>query len=129
MRPGIKTGGVLLAAVAAGAALAIRHLMELGHNHIVFCTGDDRNSWTQERLAGASEAMAEAGLPPENLILYKWGSAGWPTPEAVMDLAKLIRSSSPRLTAAFVCDEATALPLVEGLPHCGMQVPQISALP
>jgi LacI family transcriptional regulator len=107
----------------AGAALAVQHLVELGHRRIVMCSGDYRNSWMLERLRGAQRAVQEAGLAPESLVQRDWGPGGWPTVEGMQNLAQFLVGADPRPTAAIIGDEATALLLVEYLPECGIQVP------
>lgn len=47
---------------AGGAAMLVRHLLELGHRRIGFVGGQKEISLTRERLAGIDTALGEAGL-------------------------------------------------------------------
>lgn len=53
------------AAHSAGADLAVRHLLHLGHRRIAAITGPRGRMATEERLRGYHAAMAAAGLPPD----------------------------------------------------------------
>ena len=55
---------------ASGAALATRHLLELGHRRIAHLQGDDFYVCTGERLSGFLQTMLEAGIvtPPEYVL-------------------------------------------------------------
>ncbi len=49
----------------AGAYLAIRHLIELGHRNIAVLAGPRTVSTAVDRVAGYRRALAEAGLGAE----------------------------------------------------------------
>lgn len=67
-------GAALPAALADdehGVQLAVRHLRDLGHRHIVHLAGPPDLSTGRRRLAGFRAAMAELGLEPnQELILF-----------------------------------------------------------
>lgn len=47
----------------AGAVLAGRHLIELGHRRVALVRGPSNTSTSRDRMAGLAEALAGAGLP------------------------------------------------------------------
>jgi LacI family transcriptional regulator len=53
----------------ASAREAVRHLIALGHREIVLINGPEAFDVSVERLAGAREAVADAGLPPDSLAV------------------------------------------------------------
>lgn len=53
----------------AGAALATRHLISLGHRHIAFLGEHHPQSFIAQRRAGYLEALAAAGIPPRDALL------------------------------------------------------------
>ncbi|PSH29362.1 transcriptional regulator, partial [Yersinia pseudotuberculosis] len=48
----------------AGASLAVKRLLELGHQRIAFVSTDARISYVDQRLQGYVQTMSEAGLMP-----------------------------------------------------------------
>ena len=63
----VRSGGVdeVITDSEAGAYLAIRHLIELGHRNIAVLTGPRTVSTAVDRVAGYRRALAEAGLGAE----------------------------------------------------------------
>ncbi|UJR54013.1 LacI family DNA-binding transcriptional regulator [Dickeya zeae] len=53
----------------AGAALATRHLISLGHRHIAFLGEHHPQSFIAQRRAGYLEALAAAGITPRDALL------------------------------------------------------------
>ncbi|MEQ4512579.1 MAG: substrate-binding domain-containing protein [Dickeya sp.] len=53
----------------AGAALATRHLISLGHRHIAFLGEHHPQSFIAQRRAGYLEALAAAGIAPRDELL------------------------------------------------------------
>ena len=51
-----------------GGALAVAHLLELGHRRIVFLNGPHAIRQCAERLRGARRAVTEAGLEPDEVL-------------------------------------------------------------
>jgi LacI family transcriptional regulator len=51
-----------------GGYLATRHLLELGHRHIVFLAGPLHLSSSARMVEGYRQAMAEVGIPPERQL-------------------------------------------------------------
>ena len=53
-----------------GARLATTHLLQHGHRRIAFVGDSDRASTTMQRLRGYTEALAEAGIPFDDELVY-----------------------------------------------------------
>src|SRR5918995_389417 len=66
----------------AGAAMAVRHLLLLGHREIVMISGDPADPigrvTTSARRRGFERALTEAGLPtgPDRMVAEPWGVIG-----------------------------------------------------
>ena len=56
----------------AGARQLTRHLIGLGHTRIALITGPHHASTAQDRVHGYHEALAEAGLAPDERLV-RWG--------------------------------------------------------
>jgi LacI family transcriptional regulator len=61
--PGLDCSSVV-ADDAGGTAAATRHLLELGHRHLLYLTQPNPNLLSEWRLAGIHQALREAGLDP-----------------------------------------------------------------
>jgi LacI family transcriptional regulator len=61
-----------------GAALAVRHLVELGHRRIAFITGSDNHPDALERLEGYKAALQEAEISfdPRLIVTGDWHEDG-----------------------------------------------------
>jgi DNA-binding LacI/PurR family transcriptional regulator len=109
-----------------GAQMAVRHLLDLGHQHIAFFYPEVA-SWGRERHIGALQAMAEAGLPPENLHTLTWsettGSQSEVTRQWILSALDFLKNVHPRPTGLVCCEEARVRALMEMLPDTGIRVP------
>ena len=107
----------------AGAVMAVRHLVLLGHRDIVMISGEPADpvgrATTAARRAGFQAALAEAGVDggPDRLISQPWGVAGGM--RAVEQL--LARRTLP--TAIFAESDEMALGALQVLRRAGLDVP------
>jgi len=135
---------VILANDRQGGYLATRHLLEIGHRHILHYYLPTWAPMLAERLAGACQAMREAGLDPERYLHmadeYFFGFLVPPQHLRLPDLSsdsdedKAIRKSldllvarlreHPEITAILAPNDPTARRLWYTLPYYGIRVPE-----
>jgi len=101
----------------AGARLATRHLIELGHTGIVHLAGPQDWIEAGARLRGFQEEMERAGLPARAPLLGDWSAeSGYLVgQELVRDL--------DGVTAVFAGNDQMALGLVHACREAGLAVP------
>lgn len=100
-----------------GAAVAVRHLLDLGHRRIAI-SGSHRISSFSERLAGYRQALAAGEAPrgPELEIV---------PPDAYTDPAEVLqRVRAARATALFCVTDSHALGVLRAARRLGVAVPQ-----
>jgi LacI family transcriptional regulator len=99
----------------AGAALAVRHLLDLGHRRIAFLDADldENNSHFRLRYEGYRQALLEAGIetPP-----------AWHV-RNVKAILELIRHQQA-VTAVFAANDMRGMELVRELTRAGVRVPE-----
>jgi DNA-binding LacI/PurR family transcriptional regulator len=100
----------------AGAAMATRHLIELGHQDIAHVAGP--LDWTEARarLQGWQGAMYAAGLRPSQQLQGDWTAASGYA--AGLELAR-----RTEFTAAFVANDQMAIGVLRALSEAGRSVP------
>ncbi|MFG2045783.1 LacI family DNA-binding transcriptional regulator [Dactylosporangium sp. NPDC048998] len=101
----------------AGAALATRHLLELGHRTVHHVAGPANWPEARERLAGWRAALDEAGRPAPPPLAGDWSAAagyaaGW-------DLA-----ARAEVTAVFCANDQMAIGVLRALHEAGRSVPR-----
>jgi DNA-binding LacI/PurR family transcriptional regulator len=101
---------------AAGAALATRYLLSLGHRTVHHIAGPADWVDAQERISGWREALAEAGAGEPELFSGDWSSAsGYRIGHRI--------AASPEVSAVFCGNDHMALGLLRALAERGRQVP------
>ncbi len=110
-----------------GGRLAARHLLDTGHTRIGFVGGPLTLHQVRNRLDGARQALAGAGLPAEALI-------GLPTERldvaAGRDAGERFLGLGPdrRPTAVFCANDLLALGLLQTMFAAGVRVPEELAI-
>ncbi|WP_244930952.1 LacI family DNA-binding transcriptional regulator [Nocardioides sp. W7] len=110
-----------------GGRLAIEHLVDRGHTRVAFIGGPLHLGQVRDRLEGARQAWAAAGLPAADLValatetldVHEGRNAG-------QRLAGL--PSSRRPTAAFCANDLLALGLLQQAIGSGTRVPEQLAI-
>ncbi|RIQ37815.1 LacI family DNA-binding transcriptional regulator [Jiangella rhizosphaerae] len=102
-----------------GAAVGVRHLIELGHRDIAFLGGVAEFSGTKRRLAGFRQAMTDAGLE----VREDWIMFCVQDPEAGYRLAAEFLSRDSLPSAIFVNNIVTARGVVAAAGDLGVRVP------
>lgn len=101
----------------AGAYMATRHLIGLGHRRIACITGPEHLAPSRLRTEGWRQALGEAGLPADTLISADFTSQGGH--EATRTL--LARPSRPE--AIFACNDLMAIGALCAAHEHGLPVP------
>jgi LacI family transcriptional regulator len=101
------------------AALATRHLLELGHTDIAHLRVRGRNSRSRDRQAGWEDAMQAAGLRPAPRLL---GYGGATSETGYQGMAALLQETR-RPTAVFVGSVLAAVGALAAARDAGITVP------
>ncbi len=103
-----------------GAYLAVKHLVTLGHEKILFLGGGTNISTTQEREQGYLKALRESGIPiNRNLIHY--GDYRF---ESGFDrLIEVLEKGLP-FTAVFAANDLIAIGAIRAIQSRNLHVPQ-----
>jgi DNA-binding LacI/PurR family transcriptional regulator len=101
---------------AAGAALATRYLLGLGHRTVHHIAGPAAWVDAQERITGWRDTLAKAGAPEPELLSGDWSSAsGYRIGHRI--------AASAEVSAVFCGNDHMALGLLRALAERGKQVP------
>jgi LacI family transcriptional regulator len=110
-----------------GGALAIGHLLELGHQRIAVVGGPATLGQVADRVAGARSALEQVGRDPEDLVVLE--TTGLTVAEgrrAGERLAGLPFRRRP--TGVFCANDLLALGLLQRTVHWGLRVPEDLAI-
>jgi DNA-binding LacI/PurR family transcriptional regulator len=109
----------------AGGALAMRHLIDLGHRHIAIIRGPEELFDTELRWQGVQRCAAEAGIKIDPRLVYQLPSITDSTSgfEGGLQFASEMLASKRPFTAVLAFDDLTALGVVRGLNSAGLKVP------
>ncbi|OPG14758.1 LacI family DNA-binding transcriptional regulator [Microbispora sp. GKU 823] len=103
-----------------GAAQAVRHLVTLGRRRIAHVTGPQHYQAAQDRAAGVTLALEEAGLPMSGgQVLYGVWSQRWGR-----QAAEVILRADPEVDAVVCGSDQIAAGLVEAARERGRRVPE-----
>lgn len=105
----------------AGAALAIEHLVALGHRRIALLAGPADWLEATARDEGAAAALATAGIRPAAMWRGDWSAATGAA--AAREVAEAVRREDGP-TAVAAANDQMALGLIAGLVAEGLRVPQ-----
>lgn len=110
-----------------GGRLALEHLVDLGHSRVAYIGGPDSLGQVRDRLAGAREAWAAAGLPAEDLVVLPTSSLSVADGRGAGErLAGMPARTRP--TAAFCGNDLVALGLLQQVIGSGRSVPRDLAI-
>jgi DNA-binding LacI/PurR family transcriptional regulator len=100
----------------AGAALATRHLLELGHETVWHIAGPSDFVEARQRLDGWRRTLEEAGIRVPDALEGDWSAhAGYELGQ------RLVRE--PGITAVFVANDQMALGALRALHEAGRRIP------
>lgn len=103
----------------AGAVLATRHLLELGHRRVAFIAGPTKHPDANERLAGYRSALAAAGVEFDPRAVIE----GDFLEEGGMRAAFRLLESGVKFTALFCANDQSAYGACLALFRKGLRVP------
>jgi DNA-binding LacI/PurR family transcriptional regulator len=110
----------------AGARLATRHLIDLGHSDIVHVSGPDVWLDARSRERGWRDAMLQAGLRARDPFPGDWtASTGYRIGKYLVGLDRDAAAPDDRLpTAVFAANDQLALGLLRAFAEAGLHVPR-----
>jgi len=101
----------------AGAALATRHLLELGHETVWQVAGPSGWLGSDARIRGWASTLASAGRVTNRVIPGDWSTrSGYAAGQQIV--------GNPTITAVFVANDQMALGVVKALADAGLRVPE-----
>lgn len=105
---------------AEGAALAVRHLIDLGHRRIAIVTGPEEVSTATERLEGYVMALREAQVPQEARLIHRAPFR----PEGGYEATVRLLGQTRPPTAIFAASDPTALGVLRALHEHRVRIPE-----
>ncbi|GAB1475584.1 LacI family DNA-binding transcriptional regulator [Bacillota bacterium] len=106
------------------AAVAVVHLLELGHERIAHIAGPERLQTGKQRRAGFIKTMLESGINPyEELI-----SEGDYSPESGYEAMSAILERNVPFTAVFAANDQMAIGAMRALMDKGKRIPADAAV-
>jgi DNA-binding LacI/PurR family transcriptional regulator len=101
---------------AAGAMVATRYLLGLGHRCVHYVGGPETSLDGQERTAGWRQALTSAGVQPPEIITGDWSSrSGY--------AAGRVLAAIPEVTAVLCVNDQMALGVIRAMSESGRPVP------
>ncbi|HET6170569.1 MAG TPA: LacI family DNA-binding transcriptional regulator [Terracidiphilus sp.] len=118
--------GSVLVDNEAGGAIAMRHLLELGHRRIAVIRGPQQMCDSEPRWAGIQKVAREHGIEIDPRLVFELPGLVNPTSgfDGGLRCTKEILGSGIPFTAVVAFDDLTALGVVRGLSDSGIRVPQ-----
>jgi DNA-binding LacI/PurR family transcriptional regulator len=102
---------------AAGARLATRHLLDLGHRTVHHVAGPGDWPEAQERIAGWRDTLIAAGVVVPPVLPQSWNAeTGYGQGQAL--------ARDPAVTAIFCANDRIALGVLRALHEAGRKVPE-----
>jgi DNA-binding LacI/PurR family transcriptional regulator len=103
----------------AGAHLAARHLLDLGHRRLAVIAGRREQLYSQARVDGFRSTVAVYGDLPVPRVAH----ADWRVDRARQAATELFREAD-RPTGVFACSDQMALGVYEAAEACGLRIPE-----
>ena len=103
-----------------GGRIAVRHLLSRGYRRIGVITGPLTWWSARERAQGWRDALAEAGIEPEERFLAE---GNWMAGSGAAGL-ELLLGRFPEMEAVFACNDQMALGVLQTARKLGRRVPE-----
>ena len=109
----------------AGGAMAMRHLIDLGHRQIAIIRGPEELFDTEPRWAGLQRAAVDAGVKIDPKLVFQLPNLTDSTSgfEGGLQISRELLASRLPFTAVLAFDDLTALGVIRGLADAGVNVP------
>jgi LacI family transcriptional regulator len=108
-----------------GGQLAAEHLISLGHRRIAYLGGTVEPGTVTRRREGVRQALAAAGLDPDEALLdLRVSIHPPPLVDAAAAAVEQILAARPSPTAVICLNDTAALGVLHGLDAAGVRVPQ-----
>jgi DNA-binding LacI/PurR family transcriptional regulator len=109
----------------AGGAMAMRHLVSLGHRRIAIVRGPEELFDSEPRWHGFRNAAVEAGIELDTRLTFQLPNRFDPRSsfEGGCQFAKDMVASGRAFSAVLAFDDLTALGAIRGLTEAGLRVP------
>ena len=109
----------------AGGALALRHLIELGHRRIAIIRGPEELFDSEPRWAGVQRVARESGISIDGKLVFQLPNLTGSTSgfEGGLRFSKEMLALGRPFTAVLAFDDLTALGVLRGLNEAGLRVP------
>ena len=112
--PGIETQEL------AGSHAATKHLLDLGHKQIAYLTGPPAAPWAHERFEGYRRALRDAGLQPDDKLVFQAGSTIEDGANATLQMV----NEGCQPTAVQAVSDLVAIGCAETLLQQGLKIPE-----
>ena len=118
--------GSVLVDNEAGGAIAMRHLLDLGHRRIAVIRGPEQMCDSEPRWAGIQKVAREHGVDIDPRLVFELPGQADPMSgfEGGLRFTNEMLASGLAFTAVIAFDDLTALGVVRGLCESGIRVPQ-----
>ncbi len=111
--PNVETDDIL------GSYEATRHLLALGHRRIAYFAGPNLAPWAQERLEGYRRALRDAGLEPDERLIFTAGT----TIEEGESAGLQLLNEGESVTAIQASNDMSAIGVASLLLKQGIKIP------
>ena len=116
-RPGV---GLIRTKIKKGANLAVKYLIQKGHQKIGMIAGEVSPIEKINRVQGYREALEENGL----IFREDWVMLGQPVMEHGFAAAKELLSKNPEISAIFCYNDLLAMGAIQSCKEMGLKVPE-----
>lgn len=109
-----------------GGAMAMRHILELGHKHIAVIRGPRELFDSEPRWKGIQDVAAKHRIALDSKLVFQLpdrsdAKSGF---DGGMEIADKLLSSGRKFSAVIAFDDLTALGVMRGLSQAGVGVPE-----
>jgi DNA-binding LacI/PurR family transcriptional regulator len=110
----------------AGGAMALQHLIKLGHTRIAVIRGPEELFDSEPRWTGVNRAAAKSRIELDPQLIFQLpnlmdSTSGF---EGGLEISKQMLASKRPFTAVLAFDDLTALGVVRGLTDAGLRIPE-----